>query len=96
MGPDGYQTVREHVERALGGAEVKYELWMPYPTGVRRVHQLMPLRTRSGAVDGFVALVQDISSEQRREEKLKFPRRGRCRCSPRRSTTRRRSSASPA
>jgi len=73
MGPDGYQTVREHVERALGGAEVKYELSMPYPTGVRRVRtQLMPLRTRSGAVDGFVALVQDISSEQRREEKLEF------------------------
>ncbi|HEY1334745.1 MAG TPA: PAS domain-containing sensor histidine kinase, partial [Myxococcaceae bacterium] len=73
MGRDGYETVREHVERALGGAEVKYELSMPYPTGVRRVRtQLMPLRTRSGAVDGFVALVQDISTEQRREEKLQF------------------------
>jgi PAS domain S-box-containing protein len=73
MGRDGYETVREHVERALGGAEVKYELWMPYPTGVRRVRsQLMPLRTRSGAVDGFVALVQDISTERRRDEKLQF------------------------
>ena len=73
MGTKGYETVREHVERALGGAEVKYELAMPYPTGVRRVRtQLMPLRTRSGAVDGFVALVQDISAEQRREEKLQF------------------------
>ena len=73
MGTKGYETVREHVERALGGAEVKYELSMPYPTGVRRVRtQLMPLRTRSGAVDGFVALVQDISSERRREEKHQF------------------------
>ena len=73
MGPNGFETVREHVERALGGAEVRYELWMPYPTGVRRVRsQLMPLRTRSGAVDGFVALVQDISTERRREEKLQF------------------------
>ena len=73
MGPLGYETVREHVERALGGADVKYELVMPYPTGSRRVRtQLMPLRTRSGAVDGFVALVQDISAERRREEKLQF------------------------
>ena len=73
MGPNGYEAVREHVERALGGAEVKYELSMPYPTGVRRVRsQLVPLCTRSGAVDGFVALVQDISGERRREEKLQF------------------------
>jgi PAS domain S-box-containing protein len=73
MGPHGYAAVREHVERALGGAEVKYELSMPYPTGVRRVRsQLMPLRTRTGAVDGFVALVLDISGERRREEKLQF------------------------
>ena len=73
MGPLGYETVREHVERALGGADVKYELVMPYPTGARRVRtQLIPLRTRSGAVDGFVALVQDISAEQRRAETLQF------------------------
>ena len=73
MGPDGYGTVREHVERALGGADVKYEVLMPYPMGMRRVRsQLMPLRTRTGAVDGFVALVQDISAERRREEKLQF------------------------
>ncbi len=73
MGPVAYATVREHVARALGGADVKYEVLMPYPTGVRRVRtQLMPLRTRSGAVDGFVALVQDISAERRREEKLQF------------------------
>jgi PAS domain S-box-containing protein len=73
MGPVGYETVREHVARALGGAEVKYELPMPYPSGVRRVRaQLVPLRTRSGAVDGFVSLVQDISTERRREEKLQF------------------------
>jgi len=73
MGPLGYEAVREHVERALGGADVKYELVMPYPTGARRVRtQLTPLRTRSGAVDGFVALVQDISAERRREEKLQF------------------------
>jgi PAS domain S-box-containing protein len=73
MGPQGYETVREHVEHALGGADVKYEVLMPYPMGVRRVRaQLMPLRTRTGAVDGFVALVQDISAERRREEKLQF------------------------
>jgi PAS domain S-box-containing protein len=73
MGPLGYAKVREHVVRALGGADVQYEAVMPYPTGTRRVRtQLMPLRTRSGAVDGFVALVQDISSERRREEKLQF------------------------
>jgi two-component system, sensor histidine kinase len=48
MGPLGYATVREHVERALGGADVQYEAMMPYPTGIRRVRtQLMPLRTRS-------------------------------------------------
>jgi PAS domain S-box-containing protein len=73
MGPFGYANVREHVERALGGADVQYEAMMPYPTGTRRVRtQLIPLRTRSGAVDGFVALVQDISSERRREEKLQL------------------------
>src|SRR5215471_4695890 len=73
LGPAGFATVHEHVLRALGGAEVKYEALMPYPMGARRVRtQLMPLRTRAGAVDGFVALVQDITAERRREEKLQF------------------------
>ena len=73
LGPAGFATVHEHVLRALGGAEVKYEVLMPYPMGARRVRtQLMPLRTRAGAVDGFVALVQDITAERRREEKLQF------------------------
>ena len=73
IGPAGFAIVREHVQRALGGAEVKYEALIPYPTGARQVRaQLMPLQTRTGAVDGFVALVQDISSEQRRAEKLQF------------------------
>ena len=73
IGPAGFAIVREHVQRALGGAEVKYEALIPYPTGARQVRaQLMPLQTRTGAVDGFVALVQDISAEQRRAEKLQF------------------------
>ena len=73
IGQAGFAVVREHVQRALGGAEVKYEALIPYPTGARQVRaQLMPLQTRTGAVDGFVALVQDISSEQRRAEKLQF------------------------
>ena len=60
IGPAGFAIVREHVQRALGGAEVKYEALIPYPTGARQV------RSRNGYPVVTFSLARRAASPARR------------------------------
>ena len=65
--PETYENLRESIERALAGEEVSYEGEGYTPDGVYRHFKLhyLPHRDRSGEVEGFFAMVEDISDSKK-------------------------------
>jgi PAS domain S-box-containing protein len=61
-----YETIRPQVEKALAGEEVTFEIHGTVRSGEPRWFRTtyLPQRSPSGEVDGFVALVLDISAQK--------------------------------
>jgi PAS domain S-box-containing protein len=70
MGAAAYEAVRGHVEAALAGRQVSFETYVPYEKGIHReVHGAYIPDIIDGKVEGFFALVRDIS-ERRQNERI--------------------------
>ncbi|MCK9620432.1 MAG: PAS domain-containing protein [Methylobacter sp.] len=72
IGEVAWQTVKDHVQRVLAGAQVEFELQVPYlKGGPRWVHATYsPDFDAKGQVRGFVVHVLDISERKKAEEDL--------------------------
>ena len=73
LGEAAWEAVRSRLEQAMAGETVTYEERMPYRVGRRRwiAATLVPERDASGAVQGLVTLVTDITKRKRMEEALR-------------------------
>ncbi|HEX8700367.1 MAG TPA: PAS domain-containing protein [Myxococcaceae bacterium] len=64
LGETAYETVRPLMERVFAGEAFTFEREMHYRQGARHVRaSYLPHRDASGEVDGYVALIQDVSEE---------------------------------
>lgn len=71
IGTEAYQKAKVNVDRALAGEYVVYEAVMPYTMGHRYVQgTLVPDYNVEGAVQGYFALIQDISDRKAAEVAL--------------------------
>jgi len=69
LGYDAFEEIRDSAAAALAGETVSYEREVPYRDGgARWVSAIYKPVRRRGKVEGFVAVVQDIT-ERRREER---------------------------
>ena len=69
LGDAAFQTARPRMERALAGETLTFEDYLPY-VGTRGRHvraDYIPRRDETGAVDGFYAVVSDISGRKEAE-----------------------------
>jgi PAS domain S-box-containing protein len=76
LGREAYQTIREHVQAALSGKRVSYERLVPLVpykgAGTRWIEATyVPNFGENGRVEGFFALVQDITRRKRAEEAMR-------------------------
>jgi PAS domain S-box-containing protein len=77
LGEAAYESLRSHVEAVLRGEPVTFEALVPYRDGGSRFVRALyiPHRGSLGVIEGYVALVEDISNERRlaaeREELLR-------------------------
>ncbi|MBE9157489.1 diguanylate cyclase [Nodosilinea sp. LEGE 06152] len=68
IGAEAYQRAKPNVDRALAGERVVYEAVMPYTAGHRYVQgTLVPDYNIDGAVQGYFALIQDLSDRKAAE-----------------------------
>ena len=70
LGVEAFAKIRPHFETALAGKRVTFEAEIPYQGGPSRYISAtyVPHILADGRVVGFVALVNDISDQRRREE----------------------------
>jgi PAS domain S-box-containing protein len=73
LGEAAYEQARPYVERVLAGEEVIYQCQIPYPVcGERYVRgTLIPNWGENGNVQGYYALVEDITPQQQAQADLK-------------------------
>jgi PAS domain S-box-containing protein len=73
LGEAAYESLRPHVERALAGESFGFEGRVPYKDGgARHVHaDYVPRRSPSGEVEGYYALVQDVTARVEAEAALR-------------------------
>ncbi len=73
LGENAYETIRPHVEQVMAGQEVSYEVQIPYQDGGARTVNAtyVPRFNQQGEVEGFVALVHDISDRKQAEVALR-------------------------
>ncbi len=72
LGESAYKAIEDHVQAALSGQQVSYEQLVPYKDGGERWinASYVPRFTKDGRVDGFFALVYDITGRKQAEEAL--------------------------
>ena len=70
LGEAAYATIRPYVERALAGETVSFEAWVPYRAGGQHCIAAVytPDYSSDGQVDGFFALVLDITARKDAEQ----------------------------
>lgn len=72
LGEGAYQAIRPFVEKVLAGQQVTFEAEAPYQDGgTRHIHATYVPRFGPQGVEGFVALVSDITERKRAEEALR-------------------------
>ncbi|MEH2329770.1 PAS domain S-box protein [Nostoc sp.] len=66
VGEPAYQGVRRYVEQVLAGEQVTFESEMPYKDGgTRYINAIyVPQFNKEGIVEGYAALIADISEQQ--------------------------------
>ncbi|MGB3616433.1 MAG: EAL domain-containing protein [Elainellaceae cyanobacterium] len=72
IGSQAYQKAQKFVERALSGETVSYEMDMPYGQGTSRHVSavLVPDNDDGGQVNGYYALIHDISPLKRTQQRI--------------------------
>ncbi|HZG41166.1 MAG TPA: PAS domain S-box protein, partial [Nodosilinea sp.] len=72
VGDKAYEGVRPYVERVLSGEQVTYERTVLFKDGTTRYVSAtyVPRFSDTGAVEGFVALIHDLSDRKQAEEAL--------------------------
>ena len=72
MGPDGFEAIRPHMERVLTGQKVDYTAQVPYrTTGERWIHAVYaPLSSEDHVIEGWTAVVSDITEQKLSEERV--------------------------
>lgn len=76
LGAPAYGTIEPYVRRALAGETVTYEARLPYVTGgARDIQATYTPYEEGGEVEGFVALVMDISDRVRLTNELRASER---------------------
>jgi PAS domain S-box len=74
-GREGYEAVRERMDRALGGERVEFELEIPIRGARRWGHVVfVPERTPDGVITGLVVVLADITQRKRAELELERAR----------------------
>lgn len=70
LGESVYQSILPYVEIALSGRETSYETQVPHSDGSNHTTSVtyVPHINQQGKVEGFVALVQDITDRKRAEK----------------------------
>ena len=73
LGQREYEKLSKHVDRALQGEMVTYEMVLSYPLGERFVHgTYIPDIGSNGQVQGFFVLVQDLTEREQAQEELRL------------------------
>ncbi|WP_052050093.1 diguanylate cyclase domain-containing protein [Leptolyngbya sp. KIOST-1] len=69
IGPEAYQKVKAYIDRVLAGEAVVYEAVIPYAVAGQRYVQgtLVPDHNVDGQVQGYFALIQDLSERKAAE-----------------------------
>lgn len=72
LGEAAYAHARLHMEAALAGKAIEYDLDLaPNPSGMRTVHvAYAPERDAAGEVEGFIAAISDVSQRKQAEAAL--------------------------
>ena len=72
LGEQDYQRLLPHMQAALAGRHVSFDLVMNFPrTGTREVHcEYLPHVTETGAVAGFIAIVTDVTERNQAQREL--------------------------
>ena len=75
-GHAAYDLIRQHLQLALSGQRVDYELEIPYPSlGPRWMHIVyVPERTLDGEVVGLLGVLNDITSRKQVEREVEIAR----------------------
>jgi PAS domain S-box-containing protein len=73
LGTPAYQVISRYVDQVLTGQAVNYDTWMPYKDGrARYVHaSYIPDIGANGQVQGYYALINDISELKRGDQALR-------------------------
>ena len=73
FGPDQFELIRPHIDRALRGEPVTWELSHTYPDGIRRDVRAtyIPERMADGSVAGLVALVEDLTHQKKSQDAIR-------------------------
>jgi PAS domain S-box-containing protein len=70
IGVEGYDAIRPHMDRVLSGQKEEYVALVNYQgPGMRWIHAVyVPTRDGTGVLDGWVAVVTDITDRRRLEQ----------------------------
>jgi PAS domain S-box-containing protein len=73
IGQEGYESILPHIERVLSGEREEYEAAVKYrDVGVRWIHAVyVPTRGQDHEVDGWIAVVLDVTARHEAEEALR-------------------------
>ena len=73
LGQDAYEIIRPHVQRALQGDLVQYEVEVPYERIGRRFMRIAYVseKDRRGKVTGWISAISDITDRKRAEQALR-------------------------
>lgn len=72
LGQERFETIEPHLDRALEGETVEYEMERPGPDGSRRTLDIRyyPLRDDTGDIRGVAAAMRDVTEQKEMEAEL--------------------------